>query len=372
MRILHLTDHYEPVLGGIETHVRGLAERQVRMGHDVTVLTSTGPTADGRQSSDSGPVTVRRARRVSARDLADLLDTDVVHAHLSVVAPFTSPLAAMAARRAVPTVVTVHSLWNGLGPVPALAAQLTGLRGAEVHWTAVSRVAAEELSKRLPAGRQVDLLPNAVDVPPRRRTPGRRPDGRVRLATTMRVARRKRPLPLLRMFTQLVDLVDVPVELVVIGDGPLRPVLERDVRRARLGDAVHVTGRLDPSEVFAALSGADIYVAPAVLESFGLAALEARSIGLPVVGRAGSGLTEFLRHGVEGLLCDSDAHMVRGLERLVLRSDERFLMSEHNRTVAPVKTWANALEAHEDVYERARSRSPLAMEAVARSEGRRW
>jgi glycosyltransferase involved in cell wall biosynthesis len=372
MRILHLTDHYEPVLGGIETHVRGLAERQARMGHDVTVLTSTGPRADGRQSSDSGPVTVRRARRIPDRDFEDLLDTDVVHAHLSVVAPFTSPLAARAARRGVPTVVTVHSLWNGLGPVPAIAAQLAGLRGADVHWTAVSRVAAEQLAMRLPAGRRIDLLPNAVDLPPRRRTPEPGPDDRVRLATTMRVARRKRPLPLLRMFTQLVDLVNLPVELVLIGDGPLRPVLERHIRRSGLADTVHVTGRLEPSDVFAALSGADIYVAPAVLESFGLAALEARSIGLPVVGRAGSGLTEFLRHGVEGLLCDSDAHMVRVLERLVRRDDERFRMSEHNRTVAPLKTWANTLEAHEDVYERARPRSAVCRAAVARSDGRRW
>ena len=39
-----------------------------------------------------------------------------------------------------------------------------------------------------------------------------------------------------------------------------------------------------------------------MLESFGLAALEARCVGLPVVGRADSGLTDFVADGVEGLL----------------------------------------------------------------------
>ena len=43
---------------------------------------------------------------------------DLVHAHVSVVAPFTAPLVGVLARRGVPTVVTVHSLWGGMGPDP--------------------------------------------------------------------------------------------------------------------------------------------------------------------------------------------------------------------------------------------------------------
>jgi glycogen(starch) synthase len=65
MRILHLTDHYLPALGGIETHVAALASRQAARGDDVTVLTSTAATADGRRSDDAGPVAVRRVRSVS-------------------------------------------------------------------------------------------------------------------------------------------------------------------------------------------------------------------------------------------------------------------------------------------------------------------
>ena len=73
MRILHLTDHYPPVLGGIEAHVAALAARQAARGDDVTVLTSTPAAADGRVAHDRGPVRVRRARTawdVTARDLA--------------------------------------------------------------------------------------------------------------------------------------------------------------------------------------------------------------------------------------------------------------------------------------------------------------
>ena len=308
MRVLHVTDHYRPVLGGIEAHVSALAERQARRGDAVAVLTSTPATADGRHDDDAGEVGVHRDTLPSALGV-DLSTYDVVHAHVSVVAPFTAPLVARAARSGVPAVVTVHSMWNGLGPLPGLVARLTGLRGAPVVWTAVSEVAARELARRLPGGTGVTLLPNAVDAAPRPFTPAADPHRPVRLVSTMRIARRKRPLALLAAFEAVSRGIDRPVTLTVVGDGPLRPELERRARRGGLAGSVRVTGRLDPTEVLDELRDADVYVAPALLESFGLAALEARCSGLPVVGHAGTGMAEFVRHEVEGLLCRGDADM---------------------------------------------------------------
>ena len=294
MRILHLTDHYTPVLGGIEAHVAALAARQAAAGHDVTVLTSTPAVADGRAADDAGPVSVLRGRSLLTA-AADLTSYDVVHAHVSVIAPFSAPRPrrppGAACRRWSPST----RCGAAPGPLPSVAAQLAGLRSAPVRWTAVSRVAAEQLARRLPRGTRVGVLPNAVDGAPPGSTSRRTQPGRpVRLVSTMRVARRKRPLPLLRVYADLVRTLDQPVELVVIGDGPQRPRLEREIDRAGLRDQVHVTGRLEPSDVLDRLGASDVYVAPAILESFGLAALEARAVGLPVVGRAGSGLTDFV------------------------------------------------------------------------------
>ena len=352
MKILHVTDHYPPVLGGIETHVEALSWRQSVGGANVSVLTISPTEADGRHSDDRGPVTVHRVRSAAEGRGIDLTAYDVVHAHISVVAPFTAPLAASAARRGVPTLVTVHSLWSGLGPVPALAAALAGLRAAPVLWTAVSRLAAAQLATCLPVGTDVGVLANAVDVPPRGRTHERAADGSVRLVTTMRIARRKRPLPLLAMLSALVRTVDVPVDLTVIGDGPLRPRVERHVARAGLEHHVELTGRVSPDRVARLLADADVYVAPAILESFGLAALEARCVGLPVVGRSDSGMTDFVRSGVEGLLASSDAGVVEHLGRLDVDDALRYRISEHNRTVPTSMTWASTLQAHDLAYAR--------------------
>ncbi len=351
MRILHVTDHYLPVLGGIESHVAELAARQAAQGHDVTVLTSAPAAADGQHSDDAGPV---RVRRVAAgvrrpRDLG--LDRhDVCHAHLSVAARFTSPLAALAARRGVPTVVTVHSLWSGLGPVPGLLAAAARLRGAPVLWTAVSHPAATQLAAHLPGNALVQVLPNAVDVPPRPASPVRTDGEPVRLVSTMRIARRKRPLPLLRVFNQLRATISRPVTLTIVGEGPQRPRLHRALRRDGTVDAVRITGRLPLGGVLEEVRSADVYVAPAVLESFGLAALEARSLGLPVVGRAGSGLHEFVRDGRDGFLCESDPAMVDALRELVLDDARRHRIAEHNRTTPVEHTWEHALVRNEASY----------------------
>lgn len=365
MRILHLTDYFSPGLGGIETHVAGLAAQQAAAGHEVTVSTPAPRVVDGKSHVDDGPVTVRRVR--SALDGAGVETStfDVVHAHVSAISTFAAPLAAAAARRGLPTIVTVHSLWGGLGPLPTIALDLATLRRAPVVWTAVSRVAAEQVAARLPPGRAVHVLPNAVSVDARAETPAE-VEG-MSVVSTMRLARRKRPLPLLDMFAALHASSDVPVRLTLVGDGAQRDAVERRARRLGLAEQVSVTGRVEPGHVLRLLGRSDVYVAPAVLESFGLAALEARCVGLPVVGRLGTGLADFVEHGVNGLLCDSDDAIVTALRRLAEHPELRRRMSEHNRTTGSEMTWAHTLERHDLVYDTARGTVREAAAVVLRT-----
>jgi glycosyltransferase involved in cell wall biosynthesis len=255
----------------------------------------------------------------------------------------------------------VHSLWSGLGPVPALAAAVSGLRSAPVTWSSVSQVAASEVRRRLPAGTPVHVIPNAVDAPSRRVTPAT--NGEVRLVSTMRVANRKRPMELLRIFDAVREAASVPVSLTVVGDGPLRERFQRRARRLHLGQCVRVTGRLAPDRVLEELAGCDVYVAPAILESFGLAALEARSVGLPVVGLRGTGLADFTEHGVDGLLGADDSEMTQAALRLVDDAALRRQMSEHNRTVEHGMSWARSLDTHARVYSLASGAPRLTLES---------
>ena len=101
-------------------------------------------------------------------------------------------------------------------------------------------------------------------------------------------------------------------ELVLVGDGPERSSLERQVRRSRLG-RVTFTGALDQAGVLAELHRADVFALPIRTrlggldpEGLGLAALEASACGLPVVvGRSG-GAPETVQQGRTGFVVDPD------------------------------------------------------------------
>ena len=94
-----------------------------------------------------------------------------------------------------------------------------------------------------------------------------------------------------------------PARLRVVGDGPLRPALERLTLELGLRDAVEFTGWLSLERVEAQLADAWALVAPSLwAEPLGLTALEAVVRGLPVIASATGGLAETVEHGVSGLL----------------------------------------------------------------------
>ncbi len=99
------------------------------------------------------------------------------------------------------------------------------------------------------------------------------------------------------------------------------------------------------------LARTDIYVAPANLESFGIAALEARCAGVPVVAKSCTGIREFVEHGREGYLCDTDAEMVVNLAHLVNHPEVREAMAMHNRTTAPACNWDDVVKRNLAAYE---------------------
>src|SRR5262245_53157985 len=95
------------------------------------------------------------------------------------------------------------------------------------------------------------------------------------------------------------------VRATVAGDGPALPLMRAYLRSHSMADWVHLAGRLDRDGVRSLLGTADIFVNPALLESFGIATLEARTAGVPIIARTNNGVSEFVHDAEEGLLCAS-------------------------------------------------------------------
>ena len=358
-RIAHVTDVFLPRLGGIETHVDDLVRHQRALGLAADVLTPTGGGAED-------PVWVRRLPTAEARRVIG--DYDVVHVHLSMLSPYGISVVRAAISAGVPTLITVHSMWVGAGGIVRLAA-LAGVRRWPVTWSAVSAAAADSFGRSL-GGAEVVVLPNAIDVDKWRPSAtqlapvsGPRQGDSVApppftVVSVMRLMPRKRPVQLLRIFEQVRRLTPGhDVRLLIVGDGPLRRRMERYVKRHGLAPHVRITGRLPRSEVPGELRSASVYVAPAPKESFGIAALEARCAGLPVVANRHSGVTEFIHDRVDGILVTDDAEMTVALADLVVDDELRTRLATHNRRVPPPFDWTHVLHRTDDLYVAAAERA---------------
>jgi glycosyltransferase involved in cell wall biosynthesis len=89
-------------------------------------------------------------------------------------------------------------------------------------------------------------------------------------------------------------------ELVLVGDGRERPLVEQTVTDLALEGSVQLTGwQPDPQRW---LRTFDIFIHPSRQEPFGLAVLEAAAAGLPIVGYAEGGVNEIVVNGETGLL----------------------------------------------------------------------
>ncbi|TCC50668.1 glycosyltransferase [Kribbella capetownensis] len=267
MKVALVSDCYLPRLGGIELQVHDLAAELIRAGHEVTVFTTT----DG--SSAAGDVPVVRLPAVRGIPLpaavqhlhSHLESFDVVHAHSSLI----SPLAWRAARMAENAIITMHSLPSPSMPWPAT--QIDRYVGG-ARWTAVSQAVATVLRQAL-TGRSVEVLHNGIDPAFWRRS--RSATGPMTIVSTMRLTRRKRPIALLRTLEAVRDLVPghVPLRASIAGSGPQARAVAGESRRRGLSGWVDFPGRLTRYEIRGLYASADLYLAPAELESFGIAAL---------------------------------------------------------------------------------------------------
>ena len=358
VRIAHVSDCYLPRTGGIETQVRALALQQVAAGHDVRIITATGGSGDvfaGTEIIDgisvhrvaahipAGlPIHPRTHREVSAVLAAD--PVDVVHVHAGVISPFAWGAIRAARDAGLPTLVTVHCIW---GPVAerafALSDKALGWSKWGIQLSAVSGIAAAHVENAAPASAPVLVLPNGINPSDWVVAPEPRVDDVVRIASVMRIAPRKRVIPLLKMLQSAQRMVGAAarLELTIIGDGPERGRAEKFARRHGL--AVKFAGRLDRAGILDVFSRTDIYVQPSIKESFGLAALEARCAGLPLVIHADAGTTQFVTDGIEGLVGADDWAMAGAIAQLAYDPVLRERIAEHNRTHEPSDSWPNVL-----------------------------
>jgi phosphatidyl-myo-inositol alpha-mannosyltransferase len=353
--------------GGVQVHVRELAQYLLDAGHETIVVAPVrrappaayvrrvGRPVDIPYNGSNAPIDPRPWSILAVRRVLDAFEPDVIHAH-EPLTPSTGLWATLAGSGRTPVVGTFHSgatasrLYDVTAPVLRLVARRICVR------VAVSETAAATARARL--GGSYHVVPNGVDsrrfrdIEPADLGPG------PRLVFVGRLDRRKGFGVAIQAFAALARDRS-GLRLFVVGDGPERSAV--DELPASLSSRVVFLGAVDYQALPPLLAGGDVYLGPALRgESFGMVLVEAMAAGVPVVASAIPGYSEVVRDGVDGLLVSpgDPAALAEGVAQVLDRPE----LAARLRVGGPARAerfdWAVVAAELTDLYREAIAAGP--------------
>ncbi|MEM4275766.1 MAG: glycosyltransferase family 4 protein [Candidatus Nitrosocaldaceae archaeon] len=311
MKILFVTPRYHPHIGGVETHVKSIAERLVKRGYYVEVY-ATDPKGNLAEREEVNSVTVRRFRSFApgnayylpSRSMLTALkasDADIVHAHNIQALPLL--YACIAKREWQRLVLTTHMhtgastrFRNMLLPL-YLRVVRDQIRSRADTIICVSEFEKEIVMRRLGIdSRRVMVIPNGIseDVFNVKRIA----DDGFNLLSVGRLERFKN-------FDKVIEALHTlhkeygykDARLTIVGYGPDKDRLIRLVREFNLEDDIRFKSNLSREELLQEYARAKIFLLPSEYESYGIAAVESIAMGIPTIVNNGSALVEFVKRG---------------------------------------------------------------------------
>jgi rhamnosyl/mannosyltransferase len=310
LSIVHVYKDYWPIVGGIENHIKDLAEAEAALGHDVTVLV-TNPGGEPGRERINGVQLIRATRLATVAStplslalplLLANLKPDITHLH------FPYPLGEISQwllRRKRPYLITYHSdivkqqyilrLYN-----PLLRRVLAG--AGQILVGSNNYVCSSPYLR--PLSHKCSIVPFAVDVERFAQSePKWQEDGRFIILFMGRHRYYKGVDDLIRAIGLLP--AELSVHLLVGGDGPLRSKWEALSKELGLQDKISFVGHLSDDELPDFYASGDLFVLPANsrAEAFGKVLQEAMAAGLPCIStELGTGTSFVVQDGVTGLV----------------------------------------------------------------------
>ena len=364
-RIAIVSQSYHPAVGGVTEHVDATARELRRRGNEVTIVTAR----FGGNGAGAEPGVVRLGRNVAVTyngaenhltiglALPRALDRvftegrfDLIHVHCPL-SPVLPLLTLRVARQ--PVVGTFHSAVTSDLPFRIFRMPLLPLYRRIDAPLAVSEAARRDVERHFPG--PVRIVSNGVDRARfRPGLPRLDPwnDGTLNVLFVGRFDPRK-GLPELMRAAETLAREGLRFRLILVGDGTLRPFVERRIRGPLEGRVV-LEGRVGHDRLPRYYATADVFCSPARGgESFGLVLLEAMACGVPVLATHLPGHRSIVTPGREGLLVpprDGEA-LTRALRTLLLDSAARAAMGRNGIETARGYGWDRIVDELESTYD---------------------
>ncbi|HZW38858.1 MAG TPA: N-acetyl-alpha-D-glucosaminyl L-malate synthase BshA [Ignavibacteriaceae bacterium] len=222
--------------------------------------------------------------------------------------------------------------------------------------TAVSRFLKEKTLTNYDINKEIDVIPNFVNTElfrPREDDSFRKnlaSKGEKLLIHTSNFRQVKRVQDTILILEKVVKEFPL-VKLLLVGDGPERSDCERLSRELGLYDKVRFLGKQEA--LVDILAASDVFLIPSQSESFGLAALEAMSCGLPVVSSSVGGLPELIKHNESGFIAEfGDIDRMSKYVIELLCNDKKYEMFSQNARKRAVENFdtSKVIPLYEEHY----------------------
>lgn len=312
MNIGIFTDTYFPQVSGVATSIKTLRDELIREGHHVYIFTTTDPHADTKEDRSRGiyrfpsipfvGFTERRlavAGYIKVLRIARKLDLDIVHNQTEF---FLGLMGKEVARELhIPCVHTYHTMYQDYlhyvanGKILKPSDVKKAVRVYMKHIDGIIAPSDRVLQTMADYGvdRPIRVIPTGVDLTKYqkpasssdrnqlRKSLGYGPDTPLILSLS-RLAYEKNIAEIIEAMPDIIAQC-AEAQLLVVGDGPAKETLERQVREMNLGDHVQFIGQVDHDQVYRYYHIADVMVSASDSETQGLTYDEAVAADLPIV-----------------------------------------------------------------------------------------
>lgn len=145
------------------------------------------------------------------------------------------------------------------------------------------------------------------------------------------------------------------IKVHIYGDGKQKIELEELIHNLNLNDIVHLKGRIPNDEVPNALKELDIFCLTSVFESFGVSAVEAMAMKVPIVATDVDGFKEVIKTEETGFIVERNdlKTLAEKIEKLVLDKELRKYMGAQGRKrVLELYNWENNVNTMVELYKK--------------------
>ncbi len=256
----------------------------------------------------------------------------------------------------IPFITTLHGTDITLvGKDPSFEPVITFCLNQSTAVTTVSQSLKDDTYKHFGTNREIHVIPNFIQ--PKESLPEINLEKRRRYAFD-----NERILTHISNFRKVKRIDDVvkifaiinqtiPCKLLLAGDGPERPMVERLARDLKICERIIFVGKVrDTSQV---LEISDLFFLPSETESFGLAALEAMAEGVPVISSNTGGIPEVNEQGVSGYLSDVGDVAEMAANAIKILESDAVLQKFRQNALDKAKEFKmeNILPMYENLYE---------------------